>query len=111
MSRRIDATSLQLLLDRAQEVVGFARGRNLDDLRTDRMLGLAIQQLLVMIGVGARRLPLGLRNAHPEVSWREIMETGDALIVDYDEVEIETVWRTATEDIPKLVATFERLLP
>jgi len=110
VSRPSEMASLQLLHDRAQEVVGFARGRHLDEIRTNRMLGLAIQHLLVTIGVAASRLPTALRDAHPEVPWREIIETGDALIVDYDEVEIETVWRTATDDIPSLVATLERLL-
>jgi len=35
----------------------------------------------------------------------------DTLIHEYDVVDIEEVWRTATRDVPDLVAWFEPRLP
>ena len=41
---------------------------------------------------------------------REITATRNWLMHVYDDVNLGTVWRTATEDIPGLIATLERLV-
>jgi uncharacterized protein with HEPN domain len=110
VSRHRDATRLQILLDRSHEVVELLRGRGLDDLRSNRMRALAIEHLLVVIGRAATLLPSAFREAHPEVAWRRLSETADALITEYDHVDIEAAWLTATEGVPRMVPILERAL-
>jgi uncharacterized protein with HEPN domain len=110
MSRRDDATSLRQMLDHAREIVALTRNKSLADVQNDRMLELSLLHLLSVVGEAARRVSPAFRDAHPEIAWREITATRNWLIHVYDDVNLGTVWRTATEDIPSLIATLERLV-
>jgi uncharacterized protein with HEPN domain len=110
MSRHDDATSLRQMLDHAREIVGFTRDRTLADLAINRVLELALLQLLTILGEAANRVSPERRVAHPEIAWREITATRNWLIHVYDRVNFTTVWRTATEDVPVLIGQLERIL-
>ena len=110
MSRRDDATSLRQMLDHAREIVDLTRGRSLADADADRVLRLALLHLLSILGEAARRVSAAMRSAHPEIVWREITGTRNWLIHVYDDVDFPRIWRTATEDVPKLVEQLERIL-
>ena len=110
MSRRNDATSLRHMLDHAGEILSLAQGRSLEDLENDRNLELSLLHLLALLGESAGRVSEAFQTAHPEVPWALIIATRYFLLHAYDRVNRRTVWRTATEDIPPLAKTLERLL-
>jgi uncharacterized protein with HEPN domain len=110
MSRRDDETSLRQMLDHAREIVGLTNGRTLQDAMGDRVLRLAFLHLFSILGEASRRVSSERRAAHPEVLWREITATRNWLIHVYDEVDFPRIWRTATEDVPRLVDQLERIL-
>jgi uncharacterized protein with HEPN domain len=110
MSRRNDATSLRQMLDHTREIRGLVEGRTLGDVRSDRKLQLSLLHLLSVLGEAAGRVSEGFRSEHPELPWREMTGTRNWLIHAYDRANLETVWRTSTEDIPRLVDDLERLL-
>jgi len=41
-----------------------------------------------------------LKGQYPDIPWRAIAGMRDKLIHDYFDVDVETVWETATKDIP-----------
>jgi len=66
-----------------------------------------------VIGEIVKRLSPELTGTQPHIPWREIAGFRDVLIHDYDEVDIEAVWRIVTEDLVPLkgaVAAMQRLL-
>jgi len=99
------------MLDRARELMAFARGKSLSDLQRDRILELAVMRLLEVIGEGARRVSEERRAAHPEVPWTDVWGMRNALIHVYDNVDLVRVWRTIEVDVPVLIAALERMLP
>ncbi|MCZ7664670.1 MAG: DUF86 domain-containing protein [Thermoleophilia bacterium] len=58
-----------------------------------------------------KRLSEEFREQHPNLPWRLMAGMRDKLIHEYDEVDIEEVWRTVQNDLPELLATVEPLIP
>ncbi len=110
MSRRDDALPLRHMLDHAREIESLTRGREPGDLGRDRMFQLAIFHLFGILGEAANRVSRDFRRAHPEIDWRGIIGLRNYLMHRYDRVDRPTVWRTAREDVPTLVAALERFL-
>ena len=110
MTRRDWTVSLRHMLDHAREAVELASERTRDDLRGDRILGLAMTRLVEIIGEAANRLPAEERSKYPGIEWSQIIGMRNRLIHAYDQVELDIVWQTATVDLPPLIEELQRIL-
>ena len=81
---------------------GFSRG-----IRTQSAV---IHQLLI-IGEATKRLSHEFREQHDEIPWPLMAGMRDVLIHAYESVDLEEVWKTATKDVPDIIAKPEPLLP
>jgi len=75
----------------------------------DGNLPLALTHLIQIIGEAARRVSPEFRAAHPEISWTSIVGMRHKIVHDYIHVDFETVWETATTDLPELVKQLETI--
>ncbi len=103
-----------ILLDIARAarlVLEFKKGMDkttfLDDVKTQSSV---LHQLMVM-GEAVKRLSEEFRSQHREIPWSLIAGMRDKLIHGYDIVDLDEVWRTATSDVPNLLAWLEPRLP
>jgi len=55
-----------------------------------------------VLGEAVKRLSPEFRSQHPEIPWRKIAGMRDWVIHAYDNVDIDELWNTATEDVPTL---------
>jgi len=88
-------------------VQGMTKGAFLDDLKTQSSV---LYQLIVM-GEAVKRLSHEFRAQHADIPWSLIAGMRDHLIHGYDIVDWDEVWKTATSDVPGLLAQIEPLLP
>lgn len=51
------------------------------------------------------------RSRYPDVPWSDMAGMRDKLIHEYEAVDYDEVWSTATKDIPLLLAWVTPLLP
>ncbi len=62
----------------------------------------AIIRQLEIIGEAASKLEEEFRNNYSEIPWREIVDFRNVLIHDYWEIDLDLVWKVATEEIREL---------
>ena len=94
--------------------VGIARradGLERATFDADEDLRLAIVQLFGWLGEAARRVSTGFKEAHPGIPWSFVVGMRNILAHDYLHVDYDLVFKTATAEIPKLVATLAATLP
>ena len=57
-----------------------------------------------IIGEATRGLTEELRQAHPEVPWRQMVAMRNVLIHGCFDIDVDLVWSVAQNDLPKLGA-------
>lgn len=97
------------MLDLSRKVASKTAGVRREDFDLDENLRLALAHLLQTIGEAARRVSREYQNAHPEVPWGGIVGMRHKVVHDYMDVDEDVVWKTAFEEIPRLVAVLEPL--
>jgi len=70
----------------------------------------AVVRQLEIIGEATKRITKDFRNNNPEIPWSDMAGMRDILIHDYIDVDIDIVWKTASESIPKLKTLLEKLV-
>lgn len=88
---------------------------DLEAFRQDHRPISAVERKLLVISEAAIRLGDQAAILCPDQPWSSIRGTGNWLRHAYDRIDIETVWRTVTNDLPQLkratVQALESLLP
>ena len=109
MSR--DSITLLDMLKAARLVVEFRGGMNKIAFREDPKTQSAILHQLLILGEAAKRVSTEFRTQHKSIPWKKIAGMRDKLIHEYDDVDLDEVWKTARSDIPRLIAQLEPLVP
>lgn len=110
MTRHDDRIRLRQMLDHAGEAMALVQGRRLEDLARDRVLELALTRLVEIIGEAATRIGEETRQLFPAIPWPQIIGMRNRLIHGYDQVDLQVLWNTITEDLPPLVQALKELL-
>lgn len=108
--RHDDAYLLDMLLA-AREAGAFAVELNFLEFQRNRMAQLAILKSIEVVGEAASRISNEYRESHPEIPWSGIVGMRNRLVHGYFEINLVRVWDTLQQDIPRLIAQLERLIP
>ena len=109
MSKRDDRAFIEDMLARVDLVADFTQpGR--DAFMEDRMRQEAVIRGLEVIGEASRNISQGLRDAHPEIPWRQIAAFRNFVIHVYWDIKLERIWEIVETDLPTLKPQLETLL-
>ncbi len=86
------------------------------DLDYDRFLGdeksmWAVYGQVIVIGEAANRISKEFQEEHGGVPWRKMISMRHHLVHGYDEIKWDRVWNAVVNDMPKLKAAIEPLIP
>lgn len=80
------------------------------DLDNDERTQDAIVHRFMVIGEAASALSKELRDAHPEVPWKQITGTRHIIVHDYDRVNLGILWDAIDNHLPPLERTIREIL-
>ena len=106
-----DENRLRHMVDAAREASSFAAGRTRADLDTDRQLVMALVKEIEIVGEAAARVSEATREHMPNIPWDELIGMRNRLVHAYFDVNLDIVWQTVQEDLPKLVVLLEPIEP
>ena len=108
--RRDEGYLLDILLA-ARDATLFISGLTRQQFESSQLHKNAGVKALEIVGEAAGRISEELRNAHPEIPWREIIGMRNRLVHAYFDVDWVKVWDTVHNDLPPLIARIEPLVP
>jgi uncharacterized protein with HEPN domain len=100
---RTDKLYLDDIIKAAADIARFLGDTSETRFLGDDLLQSAVLQKLSVIGEAAARVSKPLTSRHPEVPWRDIVAFRNLAVHAYFAVDWQTVWITATQDVPLLV--------
>jgi len=98
------------MVDNAEKAISFVNGMDYDAFLNDDKAIYAVIRALEIIGEAARQIPENVREANPDIPWREIAGMRNKLTHEYFGVNTKVVWRTVQEDLPVIIPALKKTL-
>jgi len=105
-----DRVRMLHMRDAATDAFRYLNGRSRADLDTDSMLLHAVVHCLQVIGEAASRVTEGGRQRAPGVPWKKIVGMRHILVHVYYDIDTDTVWRVAKDDLEPLLEALSEAL-
>src|SRR5687768_183104 len=109
----LDKRELSYLWDiqrAATEISNFMSDVKFSDFERNRVLRYAAERLLLIIGEAANHLSPQFRKKHSEIPWEIFVRFRNILAHEYAESLLTRVWLAATESVPELLKSLNKLL-
>jgi hypothetical protein len=98
------------ILGAVERIGRYTEGLTQEQFARDQKTYEAVCFALVVIGESATRISQDVQAKAPDVPWRKMRGMRNIAAHEYFGLDLETVWQTATRDVPALRPLLERLL-
>lgn len=99
------------ILNSSKLILNFTSNWNKDEFLADPKTQSAVLHQLLLIGEAAKRLSPDFIAKHSDIPWRKMAGMRNKLIHEYNDVDIDQVWRIVESDIPGLIQFLETIFP
>lgn len=97
-----DIIYIEHILQSIDRIEHYLSGKDHRSFSDDFMTQDAVVRQLEIIGEATKRISKDLWNLNPQVPWSDMAGMRDILIHDYIDVDLDIVWKTASESIVNL---------
>lgn len=109
MSR--DTASLLDIAEAGKLIREFIGAMDKEAFLADRKTQSAVPHQILILGEAAKRVSPSYREQHPEIPWRQMAGMRDVVIHAYESVDLDEVWKTASQQVPELLVRIEPFVP
>ena len=101
---------LRHIFDSISAIEDFLKNTDKKEFDSNLMMQDAVVRRLEIIGEATKNLPVGFKQKHKEIPWKDVAGMRDKLTHHYFGINLENVWKVIQEDIPKLKIQIEKIL-
>ena len=101
---------IQDMIDFCERVLSYTQGLDQDTFVADRRTYDATLRNIELIGESATHVPDNVREAHPEIAWRDIIGARNRVAHGYLGIDDDVVWDIIQSDVPNLLPKLRNLL-
>ncbi len=94
----------------SERVLTYTEDLDLDAFLDDSLVYDATLRNIELIGEAATHIPSEVREAHPEIQWRQIIGTRNQVAHAYLGLDDDVLWDIICNDIPNLLPALRTLL-
>ncbi len=105
-----DLIRLKHMLDSAQAILMFAKGRRKTDLDKDRLFSSGVLREFEILGEAANRVSEKVKKQFPHIPWKELVGMRNRLIHAYFDVDHDIIWKTIRDYLPSFVKELEEVI-
>ncbi len=98
-----DQACLFDIAEAARLAVSYVEQSTKEEFLSDTKTQDSVIRRLEIIGEAARRISEETHNTYPDFPWKEMIGMRNFLIHDYDDVDMQVVWKTVKKDLPDLI--------
>ena len=102
MKSRRDRLFLYDIIECCDRVADYVRGVREKEYQLNPMLQDALVRNIEVVGEAVKNLSSEITAAYPDIAWSQIARMRDKIAHHYFRINLDVVWKTATEDLPVL---------
>lgn len=102
MRKRDYRDYLNDILDSISDIENFTSGMTLASFKKDKKTIYAVIRCIEVIGEASQKIPKSVKGRHQGIPWTQISGMRNKMIHEYFGVDINILWQTIREDIPRL---------
>jgi len=98
------------ILEAARLAMAYTQGKTQEEFLRDIQCQDAVVRRLEIIGEAARRVSDDTRELHAHLPWHKMIGMRNAMIHEYDDIDMPLVWETVKTSLPELVRLLEKII-
>ena len=103
----VKCEDMRIHAERARQFIG---AMSLEEFGSNELVQDAVIRCVEVIGEAARQVSEATRDDSPAVPWAQIVGMRNLLVHDYGGVDLDQVYRVATESVPELLGHIRTLI-
>ena len=108
--RRTTLEFVRDIVEAMEKAQRFTNGMDYSDFAGDERTIFAVARALEIVGEATKNVPDNTRKRFPQVPWRLMAGMRDVLIHGYFDIDVEVLWKTATERVSQVMPVVQSCL-
>lgn len=90
------------ILQAIGDIQEYTKDITVSEFKKNKLVFAAVVRNLEIIGEASVHIPQALRDAHPDIPWKQMIAMRNTMIHEYFGVNMSIVWQAVQKDLPAL---------